>query len=321
MKTRAFMALLLAGIAFFHSAPVGARNILRGEIRRPGFGYGEGNHFEKERGERVHSGRHEHAGMNGIAHEQGPASGFNISFTDRTKSLEIFEEGNEHLTTGGSSSCARPDHLAYNFTLPDCNGCRGLRITLDNKNATCASSAGISTGHLASTVYYSYGDFEIYARTGHSPSGGDPPQNVFTCFSAYTFGRSRDGVHNEIALCWPGDDPGTIHMGHWNGKNGDHEHRTDLKLGFDASAGYHRYKFQWRRDSITYFIDGTEVHRSDGDTMPFENLSMRIILRPDNKPSTYEGDAFMTVRFASYVPEPPSNAERQSRQLYDWERS
>lgn len=240
--------------------------------------------------------------------------GFNVSFTNHSQVLELFEEGDFHLTTGHSSACARPDHLEYNFSLPDCGDCHGLRIRMDNVNATCSRSASISTGHLESLQYLGYGDFEIMARTAHSKEGGHPPSNAFTCFSAYT----SHPVHDEIALCWPPYDTGIIHMGHWNGKNGDHEHRTDLHLGFDASAGYHRYKFQWRNDSITYVIDGQIVHRDTGDTMPVENMSMRIILRPDNVPSVYEGEALYTIRFASYTPaadsvETEDTAEKRAR--------
>ena len=223
---------------------------------------------------------------------------FNVSFTDRGKVLATFEEGDLHLTTGKSSSCARPDHLDYNFSLPDCGGCRGLRVRMDDKNATCSRSASISTGHLASNEYFSYGDFEINIRTAHSINGGHPPANAFTCFSGYT----SHSVHNEIALCWPATDTGTVHFGYWNGKDGDHEHRTDIALGFNASAGFHRYKFAWRKDGIMFSVDGKVVHHATGDAIPTENLSMRIILRPNNVPSTYEGEALMTAQFASYTP-------------------
>ena len=251
-----------------------------------------------------HSGFHwERPRLSPRRHHRYLGDSFRLTFTNRTEVLKYFEEGDEHLTTGGSSSCARPDHLEYNVTLPDC-GCSGLKVRMDNKNATCAQRVAISTGHLASIVYYTYGDFEIRARIAHSVDGRDPPSNAFTCFSAYTGAReSKAGYHNEIALCWPGSDTKKIHMGYWYGTDGDKEHRYDHDLGFDAAEGYHTYKFKWRNDSITYEIDDKEVHKATGskDKLPFEDLSIRVILRPNNKPSTYLGEAMYGVDYISYT--------------------
>ena len=46
-----------------------------------------------------------------------------------------------------------------------------------------------------------------------------------------------------------------------------------------------------------------EVHKATGskDKLPFEDLSIRVILRPNNKPSTYLGEAMYGVDYISYT--------------------
>ena len=53
------------------------------------------------------------------------------------------------------------------------------------------------------------------------------------------------------------------------------EHRLDVRagddaesdrVGFDLSDGYHTYGVNWQEDSITWYIDGKEFHRSANRT-------------------------------------------------------
>ncbi|MGC4431785.1 family 16 glycosylhydrolase, partial [Streptococcus suis] len=36
-------------------------------------------------------------------------------------------------------------------------------------------------------------------------------------------------------------------------------------LGFDASEEFHTYAFDWKKDSITWFVDGVAVHTATTD--------------------------------------------------------
>src|SRR5688500_16638542 len=50
--------------------------------------------------------------------------------------------------------------------------------------------------------------------------------------------------------------------------NGVGQHGSDIHLGFDATESFHDYAFEWRPDSITWFVDGKPVHREDGSRGP-----------------------------------------------------
>ena len=105
-------------------------------------------------------------------------SSFSIDFTDRDAALEHFEEGAGPLTTGGTLSCMREDHIRYGVLLDvrSAAGAEiGARLLLDGHGATACPGAHIAVGHLGSRAYYGFGDAEWRARIHHSPSGGAPP--------------------------------------------------------------------------------------------------------------------------------------------------
>ena len=142
-------------------------------------------------------------------------SSFSIDFTDRDAALEHFEEGAGPLTTGGTLSCMREDHIRYGVLLDvrSAAGAEiGARLLLDGHGATACPGAHIAVGHLGSRAYYGFGDAEWRARIHHSPSGGAPPPNAFTCFSTYTRGGE---AHNEAAWCFDGADVHGVHMSWW----------------------------------------------------------------------------------------------------------
>ena len=37
------------------------------------------------------------------------------------------------------------------------------------------------------------------------------------------------------------------------------------KLGFDGADNFHEYAFDWQKDSITWYVDGTPVYRATKD--------------------------------------------------------
>ena len=55
-------------------------------------------------------------------------SSFSVDFTDRDVALEHFEEGAGPLTTGGTLSCMREDHIRYGVLL-DVRSARGCSST------------------------------------------------------------------------------------------------------------------------------------------------------------------------------------------------
>src|SRR3546814_16281287 len=51
-----------------------------------------------------------------------------------------------------------------------------------------------------------------------------------------------------------------------------------IDLGFDASAGFHTYAFEWRPDSIRWFVDGRQVHEETGARGPLPSHPGKIFL-------------------------------------------
>ena len=187
-----------------------------------------------------------------------PADGFDLDFRDRAAAQQIFEEGQGSLLTDGTRACMEASHLQYDQLLDAESGARGLRLLMDGDGITCGHSAQIAVGHLASWQGYSYGDFSWVARVAHSPGGGKPPSNVFSCFSTFVHGSL---AHNELAWCFPAHDGSEVHMSYWF----DEEmHRTARRLRFDATAGFHKYETRWRPQGIDWMVDGAVVHQVRG---------------------------------------------------------
>ena len=60
--------------------------------------------------------------------------------------------------------------------------------------------------------------------------------------------------------------------------NGVGGHETVLNLGFDASAGYHNDAFEWRSDSISWFVDGRLVKTENGSRGPIPTHIGKIMM-------------------------------------------
>ena len=195
-------------------------------------------------------------------------------FTNRSYSLTLFVEDNGVLRTDSCLACEHPQNIVYNVTLdglPSPANRRGLKLLMNNVNATCTSSSQISVGHLSSITYYSYGDFEMYGMVGHSPNGSYPPLNTFTCFSAFV-GTSTAEYHNELAFCWPASNPFELHMSYWIGNDGDVIHGPKVKIfDFDMTKTYHRYTVQWRSSQIRWMVDGIIVWTNSADPTTTNN--------------------------------------------------
>ena len=233
---------------------------------------------------------------------------FAVDFSSRAAAQAIFEEGAGSLLTDGTRACMEASHLAYGVPLS--NGEVGLRLWMDGEGMTCGRGAEIAVGHLASWRAYSYGDFEWRGRIHHSPNGGRPPANAFTCFSTFVHGSL---AHNELAWCFPANDGTEVHMSYWYD---DQMHRKAIRLGTDLTKGVHAYTTRWRDVGIDWLIDGQLVHSvrgTAGRDVPWEPMSIRVILRPKNVPSYYLGAALIELASVSYEPAYASEGDHEGQ--------
>lgn len=100
--------------------------------------------------------------------------------------------------------------------------------------------------------FYGYGRYEVIMRGIAAPG-------VVSSFFTHTHDQFDD-PHDEIDIELLGDNPRQIHLNHF--RDGLSEGPAKVDLQFDFSKGEHLYAFEWRHDSIRWFVDGVQVHEA-----------------------------------------------------------
>src|SRR3546814_5031761 len=85
---------------------------------------------------------------------------------------------------------------------------------------------------------------------------------------------SSDLPHDEIDFEFLGKSPRQVQVNYYTARKGGHE--TMIDLGFDASEDFHTYAFEWRPDSIRWFVDGRQVHEETGQRGPLPSTPGKI---------------------------------------------
>ena len=98
--------------------------------------------------------------------------------------------------------------------------------------------------------FYGYGRYEAVLRASDG-------KGAVTAFFVYS-GEDMGDPHDEIDIELVGKDSGRIHVNFFRHGKGS---AKDIDLGFDASDAEHLYAFEWLPDSITWYVDGVQVHR------------------------------------------------------------
>ncbi len=162
-----------------------------------------------------------------------------------------------------------------------------LLLKLDN--AGCpdkCSGKPYASGEYQSKKKYGFGRYEV--RMKPAKMSGTMSGSLFT-YNA--------NPQDEIDIEFLGKDPTIVQTNYFTNGVGQHGH--DVELGFDATADFHDYGFEWRPDSITWFVDGKPVHREDGSRGPLPQAAGALVLNiwPGNTvdgwlgPLKYEGKA------------------------------
>jgi Ca2+-binding RTX toxin-like protein len=102
------------------------------------------------------------------------------------------------------------------------------------------------------TFSQTYGYFEISAQV---PSG----QGLWPAF--WLLPQSGNWPPEIDVLELLGHEPSTYYVGsHWKDAKGQHTFKTqEISAGVDLSDGFHSYGTLWTADTITYYLDGTQV--------------------------------------------------------------
>ena len=109
-----------------------------------------------------------------------------------------------------------------------------------------------SGGEYRTNDFYGYGLYEVSMK---------PIKNkgVVSSFFTYT-GPSDQNPWDEIDIEFLGKDTTKVQFNYFTSGKGNHEKLYDL--GFDATEEFHTYGFRWAKDSITWYVDGKEVHKA-----------------------------------------------------------
>lgn len=140
-----------------------------------------------------------------------------------------------------------------------------MMITLTDEGA---SGRGFASGEYQSRRFYGYGRFEARLKSVAAPG-------IVTGFFTYT-GPYFKAPHDEIDFEFLGKAPHQVQLNYFTDGVGRHE--TNIDLGFDASKEFHTYAFEWRPDSIRWFVDGRLVHEETGARGPLPSAPGKIYL-------------------------------------------
>ena len=120
-----------------------------------------------------------------------------------------------------------------------------MQLSLNKKSDTYYGA------EYASKNVFSYGYFATKMKP-ISCSG------VISSFFIYT----RD-PWDEIDIEFLGYDTTKVQFNYYTNGVGNHEYLYDL--GFDASLEFHEYSFEWKEDSIIWYVDGKPVYKATED--------------------------------------------------------
>lgn len=111
-----------------------------------------------------------------------------------------------------------------------------------------------SAGEYRTNATYGYGRIEARMKAAR---GSGLVTGLFT----YT-GPADGQPHDEVDIEILGKDPTRLQVNYFTNDVGGHE--TMIELGFDASAAFHTYAFEWTPSAIRWYVDGVLVHTETG---------------------------------------------------------
>lgn len=187
----------------------------------------------------------------------------------------------------------RADHINFSGGI--------MTMTLDN--ATCPSGCSnrpYASGEYRSNTLTGFGLYE--ARFKAAKASG-----TVSSFFTYT-GPSDNQPWDEIDFEVLGKNTSQMQLNYYTNGVGGHE--TIINLGFDSSAGFHTYGFEYRANYIKWFVDGVLVHTENGSrgTLPSRTMKMMMNLWPGIGVDgwlgafNYTGPLYQQVDWVKYTP-------------------
>ncbi|MGD9212217.1 MAG: glycoside hydrolase family 16 protein [Desulfobacteraceae bacterium] len=166
-------------------------------------------------------------------------------------------------------------HTADGWTNGEPFNCtwRSNCVTFDGGIMTLAlnresGSPPFKCGEYRTNDNFSYGYFEVRMKATNKVG-------TLNSFFTYT-GPSENNPWDEIDIEILGKNPRQMQTNYYTNGVGGHE--TLINLGFDASADFHVYGFEWRENYIKWYVDGKLVHTEDGSRGPLPKTPGKIMM-------------------------------------------
>lgn len=161
-----------------------------------------------------------------------------------------------------------------------------MKLTIDNDYGTIPYSGA----EFRSKDFYGYGYYEVEMK----PIKND---GVVSSFFTYT-GPSDGNPWDEIDIEFLGKDTTIVQFNYFTDGKGNHEHV--YSLGFDAAEEFHIYGFEWKEDSITWYVDGEAVYTAT-ENIPKTESKIMMNVWPgtgvDSWLKKYDGTVPLTAEY------------------------
>lgn len=139
----------------------------------------------------------------------------------------------------------------------------GLTMTLEPRLSDRADYAG---AELQSRRRFGHGYFEVRMRAAKA-------SGVVSAFFTYT-GPPFGDPWNEIDVEILGAKPREVMFTYFrDGKKIEHIHQ----LGFDASADFHTYGFDWQPGHVRWYVDGELAHEASPSELALPNVNQKLM--------------------------------------------
>ncbi len=155
----------------------------------------------------------------------------------------------------------RADHVNFSGGI--------MTLTIDNQSCPSGcSNRPYASGEYRTNNLYGYG---LYEGRFKAAKGSGTVTSLFT----YT-GPSDSQPWDEIDFEVLGKNTTQMQLNYFTNGVGGHE--TIINLGFDSSAAFHTYGFEYRATYIKWFVDGVLVHTETGSRGPLPTHTMKLMV-------------------------------------------
>jgi endo-1,3-1,4-beta-glycanase ExoK len=197
---------------------------------------------------------------------------YTYSQSDFTDNLDSYNTGlwtkSDGWTNGSPFDCFwRSTQISFS------GGQLGITINSDS------GSPPWKSGEYRSNATYKYGFFECRMKASNHAG------TVSSLF-LYT-GPSHGTIWDEIDVEILGKNPSQMQCNFFADSVGGHEYMVNL--GFDASAGFHNYGFEWQSSYIKWYVDGALVYTYNNTGSGFPVTPSLYMINYWNGDSTVTG--------------------------------